>query len=163
MSEVANFKATDFRQLGLYTFLVFMKRYLSEAAYYQFLCLRLAYRMISSDVDKHLLQKAQSMFEVFVRDFTQYCKGESLGYNVHNLLHLVDEDRRLGVTVDKFSAYQFENCIRMIGRLVRKPSNELHQISNRIQEYTNCNFKMGINQKNQGIIRAPNKDSDRDS
>lgn len=80
LSDFKQFKATEFRQFGLYTGMVYLKRYLTVEGYYQFLCLCLAYRIISSETDEHLLQKAQSMLEVFVANFTVYFSGVSLGY-----------------------------------------------------------------------------------
>lgn len=49
-------------------------------------------------------------------------------------------------------------CIRLIGRLVRKPSNELQQISNRMQEYSNAGIQMGTKANREYKIRAPKKD-----
>lgn len=56
-----------------------------------------------------------------------------LGYNVHGLLHIV-EDVKLYGTVDSFSAYNFENKIQLIGNLIRKPNHVLAQLFNRLHE-----------------------------
>lgn len=140
LDEVPRFKATEFRQFVLYTGVVFLKDFLSHRAYCHFLCLSLGYRLLFSKVP--VLTVAQDLLEMFVSRFTQFYKDSSLSYNVHSLLHLV-EDVELHGPVDNFSAYKFENCIRILGNLIRKTSAELQQVYNRIHEYNYCNRKIG--------------------
>lgn len=83
------------------------------------------------------------MLEYFVSHFSEFYWDSTLGYNVHNILHLTDAARLYG-TVDNFSAYRFENCIRILGKMIKKTHQELQQVNNRIQEYNNCNEKIGV-------------------
>jgi len=56
-----------------------------------------------------------------------------LVYNVHGLIHLAGDVRRFG-TLDKFSAFPFENALKRIKKLVRKPSLPLQQLTDRLFE-----------------------------
>jgi len=56
-----------------------------------------------------------------------------LVYNVHGLIHLAGDVRRFG-TLDNFSAFPFENALKHIKKLVRKPSLPLKQLTNRLFE-----------------------------
>lgn len=110
-----------------------MKEFLSKAAYEHFLCLSLGYRVLfSSNLNEKKLNAAQTLFEMFVKDFTKFYK-RNISYNVHSLLHLVDDARKYG-RVDSFSAYQYENSIRKLQLLVKNSSNIFSQIRNRLEE-----------------------------
>jgi len=54
-------------------------------------------------------------------------------YNVHGLLHLTDDVRRLG-PLDSFSAFPYENNIMIFRKYCRKPGLFLQQIANRMAE-----------------------------
>lgn len=93
--------------------------------------------MLSRDLCERFPDHAQWMLDYFVAQFSLFHKGSTLGYNIHNLLHVVDDERRHG-TADSFSAYKFENGIRMLGMFIRKSSLEGQQVYNRITEYNKC-------------------------
>lgn len=133
LDECKYFKATEFRQFILYTGVVLMKEYSSNEAFHHFLCLSLGYRVLfSSNLNTKKLDAAQKLMSLFVKDFRQYYK-RNLSYNVHSLLHLVDDARIYG-RVDTFSAYKYENSIRKIQLLVKNNSNIFSQIKNRLDE-----------------------------
>jgi len=68
---------------------------------------------------------------------TEIIYGASfLSYNVHALLHLVDDIAKLG-PLDSFSAFLFENNMRVFKRYCRKPHLYLQQIARRIAGETN--------------------------
>jgi hypothetical protein len=73
------------------------------------------------------------LFHEFVQSFAQIYGENNVSYNVHNLYHIVDDVRRLG-TLDKFSAFPFENELQNIKRLIRSGNNQLQQIANRMTE-----------------------------
>lgn len=133
LNECKLFKATEFRQFILYTGIVIMKEFLSKEAYQHFLCLSLGYRVLFSTIlNEKKLDAAQTLLEMFVKDFTKFYK-RNVSYNVHSLLHLVDDARLFG-RVDCFSAYQYENSIRKLQLLVRSNSQIFSQIRNRLEE-----------------------------
>lgn len=56
------------------------------------------------------LQLANESLRYFVKHFSRLYGESNLTYNVHNLLHLVDDCRKFG-TLDSFSAFPFENFL----------------------------------------------------
>lgn len=55
------------------------------------------------------------------------------GYNVHGLLHIVDDCERFGVVIN-FSAYKFENAIGELKTMKRAHYKVLEQFANRTVE-----------------------------
>lgn len=102
LSDIDRFKATELRQLLLYTGIVGFKNFVSTEFY--FLQLSCAIRLLASpslcvslnDVAKNLLHK-------FIRQYGRLYGYEYISYNVHNLSHLC-EDVKLHGPVDYFSA-----------------------------------------------------------
>lgn len=61
-------------------------------------------------------------------------------YNVHNLLHIV-EDCRVQGPLDNFSVFLFENYLGQIKKLVKQGYLPLQQIANRLNEKSSFNLK----------------------
>lgn len=137
------FKATEFRQFVLYTGVVLLKEYLPIDMYTHFLTLSLAYRIVHSDCGDDALAMAEYLFQAFVYDYKMFYPKGGLGYNVHGLLHVVDDVKLYGC-VDSYSAYKFENCIQLLGNTIRKSHQVLQQVYNRILEKNAANCKADI-------------------
>ena len=56
-----------------------------------------------------------------------------LVYNIHNLVHVVDDVEKYG-HLDKFSAFRFESYLGFLKRIVRNPANPLPQLIRRLAE-----------------------------
>ncbi|KAK3919922.1 Brain-specific angiogenesis inhibitor 1-associated protein 2-like protein 2 [Frankliniella fusca] len=54
-------------------------------------------------------------------------------HNIHNSLHLVDDCKEHG-SLDKFSAFPFENFYQKLKRLIRKGDKPLQQLCRRYEE-----------------------------
>lgn len=124
-----NWKATEFRMFLLYLGPVWMKKLLNGPAYEHFLKFSVAYRLLNQNVDPTNLETARILLKEFVENFTTYYAEEFLGYNIHNLLHLVDECERHGC-VNDFSAYKYENAIMGIRKMKRSSYMILKQLGN---------------------------------
>ena len=59
---------------------------------------------------------------------------------MHNLLHLYDDVENLG-SLEKFSAFPFENYTQSIKKKLRKKNQPLAQIVRRITEEENCSLE----------------------
>lgn len=136
-----NYKATEYRQILLYTGMVLFKPFLSTILYHHFLLLVYAYRMLSGKEFLSGLPLADNLLEKFVPKFRNIYK--KVGINVHNLLHLSDCARRFG-SINSFSSYNFENHIQKIGRLVRGKKLVLKQIWNRVAEWQRLSVKFEL-------------------
>lgn len=73
-----------------------------------------------------------------------------LSYNVHGLLHLVQDVKRFG-SLDNFSAFPYENNMTFYRKTCRKPNQQLQQIARRKSEKDKIVKKI-INTSNQAII-----------
>ena len=56
-----------------------------------------------------------------------------MSYTVHSLLHLSADVKNFG-NLDSYSAFKFENYMQQLKKLIRKASQPLEQINNRISE-----------------------------
>ena len=102
-----------------------------------FLCyLSIAIRILCSKSFSQvheLVDYAETLLKKFVEDFKKTYKNTSVVYNIHSLLHLPDDVRRLG-PLDTFSAFNFENFLGIMKRRIRSGSHPLAQISRRLSE-----------------------------
>ncbi|KAL6430606.1 hypothetical protein ACFW04_006894 [Cataglyphis niger] len=94
-------------QFLLYTGPIVSKSILKQEIYEYFLTLHIAILIISST----LITNNENIFQVL------YSKQFVL-HKVHNLIHLRNEVRRNGI-LDNFSAFQFENFLGSLKKLIR--------------------------------------------
>ncbi|KAL2102313.1 hypothetical protein ACEWY4_001481 [Coilia grayii] len=134
LKEVDRWKASEFRQLLLYTGPVLFKAVLNSAVYQHFLLLFVAIFILSNDklVAAHL-DYANSALNVFVRHFRVMYGDMYVSYNVHNLVHLAN-DVKLHGNLNTFSAFKFENFLKTLKKMVRKPQAPCSQVVKRILE-----------------------------
>lgn len=86
-------------------------------------------------MEQHL-DYSRSLLQYFVKTFiTLYGKEYTL-HNLHHLLHICNDAKKLG-TLQEFSAFPFENYLQSILKMIRKNNKELQQIVCRISE-RNC-------------------------
>ena len=99
-----------------------------------FLALHVVFRLLSTFKNETEIKRAKDLSVYFIR-FMKYLYGEVVvSQNVHNLVHLCDEVLQLGLPLDEFSAFSFENYMRHFKTLIRKNEQPLQQISNRLDE-----------------------------
>ncbi|CAN7938081.1 unnamed protein product [Ixodes hexagonus] len=81
----------------------------------------------------HMLDYAEQLLRLFVRECSVIYGKTSLVHNVHLLIHLTNDSRLLG-PLDKFSCFPFENYLRRLKLLVRSGNKPLEQLHGRILE-----------------------------
>ena len=79
------------------------------------------------------LIEAENCLKEFVRHGKEIYGLHFLSYNVHNLLHLCDDDRRLNVPVDFISAFVFENYFVHVKQAIKSPFQPLKQLCNQLK------------------------------
>jgi hypothetical protein len=132
--EVSNWKATEFRLFLLYVGPVVLLDILPEVRYINFLTLSVAIRLcLTPNVCARLVDYAERLLLHFVETFSSIYGEGQLVYNVHGLLHLVDDVRLYG-SLDNVSAFQFESYLGTLKKKVRSPRNPVTQIIRRISE-----------------------------
>lgn len=118
----------------LYTGIVALKDIAPILVYKNFLLLHVSIFILC---DPHLFPIYKNQARYFLHVFLKTCKSvyghQMLVYNVHALLHLVDDCENFGV-LDNFSAFKFENQLGIIKRSLRGSKFALQQAINRISE-----------------------------
>lgn len=132
LTEVDRWKATEYRQFLLYTGPIVLQDILSPSHYTNFINLSIAmYLMLSPAFCKYYCDFADALMTHFLNEFQQLYGADELVYNVHNLSHLADDVRRYGA-LDGISAFPFENYMRKLKKICRKPQFVLQQIHRHI-------------------------------
>jgi len=116
---------------------VILKNILPFDKYLHFIALHVAIKILMSvELYTTYLDYAQSLLQYFIKQFIVIYGEEYISHNVHGLSHVVDDSKIFG-NLDCYSAFPFENYLRYLKKLVRKPDAPLMQIINRIQESQN--------------------------
>lgn len=127
-------KATEFRTFLLYIGPIALKNILPKALYNHFLLFHFAIAvLISSEFSDKFLPCIKKILKHFAQEFGQLYGQQYLVYNVHTVSHLADYVENLGC-LDAWSAFPSENYLGKLGKLLRKPTQQINQIANRIQE-----------------------------
>ena len=142
IQELERFKATEFRQLMLYTGPVILKNILPPDQYMHFLYLSIAMHILLDNDDTFrdsMIVFAQEMLMLFVKKAPRIYGDKFSTYNVHNLLHLVDDVRHFKCSLNKLAAFIYENHLGKLKNFVRNGNNPIVQITNRITVLENAN------------------------
>lgn len=100
--EVCQFKATEFRQLLLYTGPIVFKNVISEECYINFMALSISLRI--------LLSLDHCFYLEYTHQLLKYFK---------QILHLADDYKIYG-PLDRCSCFYFENYMKYLTRMLRK-------------------------------------------
>ncbi|XP_050513733.1 uncharacterized protein LOC126889458 [Diabrotica virgifera virgifera] len=134
LSEVARFKATEFRTLLLYLGVLVLKN-IDKAMYEHFLLLHSSVTILLSK--RHLANFGcdvpRKLLDCFITHSKDLYGLEFLIYNVHVLCHLSEEARLFG-PLDQISAFPFENYLNEIKKSVKSPNKPLEQLFCRLTE-----------------------------
>lgn len=120
-------------QFLFYTGPVVLKSVLPLKQYNNFLSLFVATLILSSSKYLANMNSAVALMEYFVKTFKLLYGSKNVSHNIHNMLHLPEDVSYMG-TLDKFSAFPFENKLQQLKRLVRKGDKPLSQVVKRIYE-----------------------------
>jgi hypothetical protein len=130
--QLERWKATEFRQFLLYTGPVVLKGKLSNTLYNHFMIFYVAiFCLASVDLCTSHADWAQELlvqFVVMAKNLHYF-----VVYNVHGLIDLSDDVKKFG-NLDSFSAFPFENYLRKLKSMVRKPQDPLAQVVRRLSE-----------------------------
>ena len=134
LCEFRMWKAVEFRQLLLYTGPVVFDGSLPKKCFHHFLLLSVAMRLLlAMKPTTEEIHYAERLLRMFVAEFPTLYGEENLVYNVHSLIHLPDDVRKHGC-LDGVSAFIFENYLKDLKKMVRKPHQVVPQIVCRVLE-----------------------------
>lgn len=133
LEEWRAYKATEFRRLLLYDGIKVFRN-IDKNAFKHYLLLQCGvYILASPQLIKTHVDVAEECLKIFVSHCSKIYGKEFVTYNVHSLIHLADECRSSG-TLDSFSAFPYENCLKSIKDCLRSGYRPLQQIANRERE-----------------------------
>lgn len=140
MSAFCAFKATEFRQIALYTAPSIFKNVFEDDPYKHFLLLHVVSRLlVSKATSPEKLSFCQKALETYVTLCEVIYGLQFLSYNIHCLLHLVSDVENLG-DLESFSAFAYENSMPEFRKLIRKPGLPLEQYYKRSKELNDLNL-----------------------
>lgn len=131
--DIKYWKGTEFRSFLLYFGPVILKTYLPTHVYDHFLRLFCAVTICYSDVYKEYLHIAKKWFDEYIIGCMEMYSAHSLGSNIHNLTHIVEDVKRYG-NLNTISAYPFENRLHFLKLRIKQPRLPLEQITRRLIE-----------------------------
>lgn len=135
IDQFKRFKATEFRQLLLYTLPVMLKDKIATKFYKHFLLLHCAIRILCNpDTFSTHSGCANEMLVEFVRSFKNLYGLEYCTYNLHCLLHLAEDCKNMRAPLDDYSCFKFENFLQILKKIPKNGHRVLEQISNRMIE-----------------------------
>jgi hypothetical protein len=157
-----NFKAVELRLLFLYTVIAFfmgrVKTDIWKAVCQLHCALRILVDPARVAVESELKQ-AEGFIYGFVLSTGALFGPVFISYNTHSLLHLVDDVRKYGLPLDKFSAFFSENFFRELQQRLHGPTNPIKELAGDIlrdMEHQRKRFPRGVRQKrNAGRVQYP--------
>lgn len=96
--------------------------------------LSVAIRILASkEFHLRLNNYAKDLLSYFVKKFESLFGKKNISYNIHCVLHLAEDGRRLG-PLDSFGAFQYESKLGSLKKLLRNSYMPLQQVINRLCE-----------------------------
>jgi hypothetical protein len=135
LKDLKHWKATELRTFVLYVGPSALRGILNDKLFSHFLLLHSAVYILCSELafDKSWVSYAGELLSQFVNEISDNYYKEFYVYNVHSLLHLHSDVSRLG-PLDYFSAFEFENSMQHLKKMIRMNNSHLSQVVRRVSE-----------------------------
>lgn len=120
LDDYQRWKATQHRTFLLYLGPLVLRNILPDEKYVHFNALNCAMRILCNvdDYDRNN-EYAHNLLVYFVQNISILYGPQNVTYNMHNLIHLATDAKRLG-PLDFFSVFPFENYLFTLKKLLRK-------------------------------------------
>lgn len=140
LSELARWKASEFRTFLLYLGPIVLKDVVPIAIYEHFLLLHCAISILVSNtrISELDCKIAHELICIFLNHGVKIYGRQFYVYNVHSLCHISSDVERFGA-LDSYSAFPFENYLGQLKNLIKSPNNPLQQIIRRLAEINSLN------------------------
>lgn len=106
---------------------------LNEDCFKHFMSFNIAMLILLSPDKGDFIEYAEQLLNHFVQYFGTIYEPYIISYNVHGLLHLVDDYKNFG-PLDNISCFPFENFMKYFKKKVRKHEKPLQQVVKRYHE-----------------------------
>jgi hypothetical protein len=158
--ELQYWKATNFRFFLLYAGPIILKGFLPNDFILHFNHLSCAIRILCHPTDYSRNNSyARDLLLYFVRNFNILYGKQFVTSNVHLAgTHLAADAERIG-PLDSFSAFDYENNMKFMKKLLRKNEKPLQQIHRRLSEHHKPSNKRSKNQNQNLTLKMKLKNS----
>ena len=158
LSDLAHYKATEFRTFLLYSGPYCLKDIVDADVYRHFLLLTSAmYILLSPKASQSTLNAtANELLRKFVSQSVIFYGEQFMTYNVHSLIHLAKDSVMYG-KLDNFSAFGFENYMQTLKRFVQGKKHYLAQVVSRVLESENVVTTSKIVRRNGYVDKSCSK------
>jgi hypothetical protein len=135
LRDLKHWKATEFRMFVLFVGPVALCKILNDKLFKHFLLLHSAIFILCSKLarDSNWVLYAGELLNQFVAEISDHYYKEFYMFNVHSLLHLHLDVLNLG-PLDMFSAFEFENSMQYLKKMLRTNRSHLSQVVRRVYE-----------------------------
>jgi len=138
LNDFHAFKATELRQIMLYTGPFLFKHIVSLPVYNNLIMFNIVMRILSCSKTVYSQNDyANALAKHFVKTFSHVFGSGNVSYNIHSFIHLANDCKKYGV-VDNFSAFPFENYLQHLKKILQPGPSPLVQLHNRIIEERVC-------------------------
>ena len=135
LSEIGRWKATVLRFFLLYVGPIVLRGQIPDVHFYHFNILNCAIRILCHTTQyRDFNEDAKEMLYKFVKDFKEIYGERYITFNVHNLIHISEECINNDGPLDSFSAFEFENSMQFLKKIIKKHEKPLQQLHRRISE-----------------------------
>lgn len=137
LKEMNRWKATEFRLFLLYVGPVVLKSQLPSPIYKNFMLFHVAIFILIQPVEfaSKFYVFADNLLKTFVMHCIEVYGKTYISYNVHSLIHLVNDAKKFG-PLDTFSSFPFENFLGQLKNMLRSSNKPLQQLARRYAELT---------------------------
>lgn len=154
--DLSYWKGSEFRTILLYIGIVALHPILNTEEYENFLMLSCACRIVYSSVYKNYFSIAKNMFDSYIHGCIRLYGEHTIGSNLHNLTHIIDDMNRSNVeNIIELSTYKYENYLNVLGMKLKGFNKPLEQISRRILEVSSSHFNYSKHAFNSECVYTP--------
>lgn len=158
LSDLAFYKATEFRRLCLYNGIVVFAQHPNINVYKQFLLLHFAIFILASPVlHKIMNDYANILLRTFIKHSVTIFGKKFVVYNVHSLCYLAQECNDYG-PLESFSAFCYENKLKTIKNHLKSGFKPLQQVAKREIERGNERIVFMDSENNEIVFSKQHRD-----
>jgi hypothetical protein len=133
LKDIKHWKATEFRTFLLYVGPSVLRKVLNASMFNHFMLFHSSIYILANSSDNEWVNYAGQLLSRFVQETPLIYFKEMIVYNMHSLLHLHEDVLRHG-PLDEFSAFEFDNSMQGLQKLIRMNRSHLSQVVRRIIE-----------------------------
>ena len=141
LTEIEHWNVTEFRQILLCTGPLALKSVIDKDLYQHFLTLHVSISILLNSCNEYrafYLNFAEQLPKYFVKNALSFYGASFTVNNVHVLLHIHEDVRNFSCSLNDISAFESENVMKTLKKMVRNDSKPVAQVAKRLSEIENA-------------------------